>query len=106
MNSKQKGNRGEREVAKLLREKGFEYSKRGCQFQGGSDSPDVIGIKGVHIEVKREESGYKALDNAMDQSIKDSGENVPVVIHRRNRKEWLLTVRMCDVERFIEKWQT
>ncbi len=106
MNSKQKGNRGEREFAAVLRDVGFEYAKRGCQFQGGQDSPDVIGVKGIHFEVKREERGYKALDSAMEQATNDSGNNIPVVAHRRNRGDWLITIRAKDISEFIEKWQT
>ena len=54
MNSKQKGGRGEREFAAFCREQGYD-AKRGQQFQGGADSPDVKGLPGIHIEVKRVE---------------------------------------------------
>ena len=55
MNSKLKGGRGEREFAALCRDEGYEDTKRGQQFQGGADSPDVKGLPGIHIEVKRVE---------------------------------------------------
>ena len=53
MNSKQKGKRGELELAKKLQEYGFE-ARRGQQYSGiGGD--DVVGLEGVHIECKRVE---------------------------------------------------
>lgn len=54
MNSKRKGKVGEREFAALLREHGFD-ARRGVQFSGGADSPDVVSdaLAWLHIEVKR-----------------------------------------------------
>ena len=43
MNSRNKGKRGEREFAALLREHGFD-ARRGQQFAGGA-----IGSKGVQV---------------------------------------------------------
>lgn len=55
MNSKRKGCAGEREFASLCRDNGITDAQRGQQFQGGIDSPDVKGLPGVHVEVKRVE---------------------------------------------------
>ena len=93
MNSRDKGKRGELELAKVLREYGFE-ARRGVQYKGGEDSPDVVGIPGVHIECKRVER--LNIDDAMEQSVRDSGEELPVVVHRKNRKSWLVTMRLED----------
>ena len=49
MNSRDKGKRGERMAAKKFREHGFD-TRRGVQYQGGPDSPDVVGPEGLHIE--------------------------------------------------------
>ena len=52
---REKGKRGEREVVQLLRAFEFE-ARRGHQYRGGSDSPDVIhNIANVHLEVKLRE---------------------------------------------------
>ena len=53
--SRDKGKRGEREVASLLRSYGYD-THRGQQYHGGKDSPDVVGLPGIHIEVKRTEA--------------------------------------------------
>lgn len=94
--SRDKGKVGEREVAALLREYGFE-AKRGIQFQGGNDSPDVKhNIPGVHIEVKRVER--LNLNAALSQAIEDAmgSGNRPVIFHRSSRQPWLVTVSARD----------
>lgn len=95
INSRAKGARGEREFAKYLRDRGHE-ARRGQQFSGGADSPDVVSsIPGVHIEVKRVEAGnpYKWLA----QAIEDAGAiKLPLVAHRKNNQEWIAVLRMED----------
>ena len=95
MNSRNKGKVGEREIAKYLREHGFTDARRGVQYKGGSDSPDVLGMAGFHIEVKRVER--LDLHAAMEQSIRDSAaDEIPVVMHRRNKDYWKITMRLDD----------
>ena len=96
MNSRRKGADGERELANKLREYGYD-THRGVQYKGFPDSPDVVGIEGFHIECKRVEQ--LNIDKAMQQSVRDAGDNVPLVIHRKNREEWKVTMRLDD---FIE----
>ena len=45
--SRDKGKAGERELASKLREYGYD-ARRGVQFHGGPDSPDVVGLPGIH----------------------------------------------------------
>ena len=97
INSRQKGAAGERELANILKEYGYD-ARRGQQFCGKNGDADVIGIPGIHIECKRVEK--LNLENAMNQSINDAREGeIPTVFHRKNRMEWLVTLRMKD---FIE----
>lgn len=92
--SRNKGKRGELECAALMRAHGFD-AKRGVQYHGGPDSPDVTGIPGVHVEVKRTES--LNLYGALEQSKADAAEGeIPVVMHRRNRREWVAIMRGDD----------
>lgn len=93
INSKAKGKRAELEIAALLRTYGYE-ARRGVQYQGGQDSPDVVGLDGIHIEVKHVEN--LNINKAMEQADKDSGENIPVVFHRKNRTPWLVTMHLDD----------
>jgi len=95
MNSRAKGCRGEREFRDVLRAHGFE-ARRGQQFAGGGDNPDVISnVPRVHWEVKRVEAGNPYLWLA--QAIEDGMDRVPVVAHKRNGKEWIAIMRMEDL---------
>lgn len=58
-------------------------------------------MEGVHIEVKRVERGN--VHNWMDQAVRDAGDQCPVVMHRKNRTEWLITVRLTDVRCFADR---
>lgn len=104
INSRQKGKVGELELAAFLREAGFD-SKRGQQFHGGADSPDVTGIPGVHVECKRVEAGN--LYGWLDQACADAGpSSIPLVCHRRNRREWVAIIRLSDFIKIFKRGQT
>lgn len=108
INSRNKGATGEREFAALLREWGYD-AKRGQQFKGGPESPDVHGVPGVHFEVKRTE-GFQ-LYSAVDQARRDAaGKAMPVVAHRCNankgprescRGDWLFVIGADDFRRLL-----
>jgi hypothetical protein len=92
MNSRNKGKVGEREFAALLREHGFD-ARRGQQFAGGADSPDVVSdaLAWLHVEVKRVQN--LNLTDACVQASGDSGGKPWIVAHRRNHAPWLITMR-------------
>ena len=94
MNSKQKGNRGEREWASFCREQGFDC-RRGQQFCGANGDADVVGLPNIHIEVKRTErlSLYDALGQAQSDS---KGKGIPIVAHRKNNCKWLVVMDAED----------
>lgn len=98
--SRNKGKRGELEWAAYLTELGYE-ARRGQQYRGGPASPDIIGgIPGTHAEVKRVER--LDIRAAIHQAVVDAGDAIPYVAHRRNREEWLITLRAADMIRFME----
>lgn len=97
MNSRRKGADGERALAKKLRELGFD-ARRGAQYHGGPDSPDVVGIPGYHIECKRYKDNLN-IYKAMEQAERDCGGNIPIVFSRKDREKWLVTMR--DRDRFL-----
>lgn len=104
INSRQKGARGEREFAHFLLERGIE-ARRGQQFSGGSESPDVISkgsTEHIHWEVKRVEAGnpYKW----MEQALRDAGvAKLPVVAHKRNNKDWIAILPMTSFVQMLEQ---
>lgn len=88
MNSKQKGKRGELELAHYLTEHGFP-AERAQQYKGGQESADIScpDLSDFHIECKRTERFN--IYEAMEQAERDAGWKTPVVMHKRNRGEWL-----------------
>lgn len=100
MNSREKGRRGEVELSKTLNEYGYN-TERMSQFCGKTGVPDVQGLKGVHIECKRVER--LIIEKAMNQSRSDARENeIPVVMHRKNRQPWLVTM---DLDTWLEMYK-
>lgn len=97
INSKKKGAAGEREFANYCKSKGFD-TRRTAQYNGKElgSLADVIGIDGIHIEVKRVE--HLNIHEAIKQAIRDNkNENdIPIVAHRKNHTEWLITMTADD----------
>jgi len=84
--SRQKGKRGEREAAAELGALLGCGARRGVQYHGGPDSPDVVldgGVK-IHVEAKRTET--LSVYVALSQAASDAGDSTPMVWHRRNGK--------------------
>lgn len=92
--NRDKGARGERELAKLIREQYGYEARRGYVFQHESD---MVGLPGIHPEVKRKEklSLYTAMEQAIEEAEKRK-DGLPTVFHRRDRKEWLVVMRLTD----------
>jgi len=98
---REKGKRGERELAAFFRSCGFE-ARRGVQHRGGNDSPDVVcNIPGLHVECKRTES--LSVYEAMKQAEADAGLKMPVVFHRRNGKAWLAILPAAELLSLLKR---
>lgn len=94
VNSRQKGKRFELQISHILQEKGFD-ARRGVQYSGINGDADVVGLPGIHIEAKAVEN--LNLYKAYEQSCRDAREGeVPVVIHKKNRKPILVTLALED----------
>ena len=103
MDSREKGKRGERELAGVLRSYGYD-TRRGVQYKGGPESPDVAGLPGVHIECKRVER--LNVYDSLDQSVRDAGEDeIPVVMSRRNHSRWIAHVYLDDFMEMYRIWE-
>ncbi len=86
---------GERELAAVLREHGYDIRRGGSLSFG--EVPDLVGLPGVHIEVKRVER--LNITEAMEQATRDAErfeDGAPAVFHRRNRRPWLVTMQLRD----------
>ena len=101
MNSRDKGKRGEIELAHELERFGFN-TRRGQQFSGANGDADVVGVPGLHIECKRVER--LNLSEAYKQSERDARiDEMPVVMHRKNREGWMVTLSLRD---FMKLWRS
>ena len=93
--SQRKGADGERELAAILREYGYTVERGGSMSFG--EVPDLVGLPGVHIEVKRCEQ--VRLSEWMQQAETDRkrfSDGMPVIFHRRSREPWCVTMRLSD----------
>jgi Holliday junction resolvase len=112
MNSREKGKRGERQWRDELRANGYA-ARRGQQFSGSPDSPDVVcdSLPWIHFEVKAVER--LNIEDAMEQARRDAVDGgwlmvdgqkiqkVPVVAHRRSFRPWLVTMEAETFFRFL-----
>lgn len=102
MNSREKGKRGERNLASTLRGYGYD-TRRGQQFSGANGDADVVGLNGIHIECKWVEK-LNVLD-AMAQSKRDAKDGeIPVVMHKKNHTEWFVTMTLEDWIKLYREW--
>lgn len=92
MNSRAKGCRGERQWRDELRAAGYLHARRGQQFSGSPDSPDVVcpDMDWAHWEVKCVQR--LNIYDAMQQAKDDCGQRLPLVAHRRDYCPWLVTM--------------
>lgn len=104
INSRSKGARFERQIAKMLREYGYE-AERGCQHSGGKDSPDVkCNLHKTHIEAKNVEA--LNIWKALEQSERDAGaDEMPIVIFKRNRSKVYVALSFEDYMKLYQAWE-
>lgn len=103
INSRQKGARFERELASKLREYGYDC-RRGQQYCGVNGDADVVGLPGIHVEAKHVER--LNLYDAMAQAQHDARPNeMPVVMHRKNNCQTLVTMGIGDWMELYREWE-
>ena len=91
--SQRKGRTAERELCTLLNQNGFSV-RPGTALNFGTEA-DLCELEGIHIECKRNE--HLNIYGAMEQAEKDAerfADGMPCVFHRKNRKHWLVTMRL------------
>lgn len=103
VNSRDKGARFERALASKLRGYGYEC-RRGQQYSGANGDADVVGLPGIHIEAKHREK--MQLYDWMSQAIADAREGqIPVVMHKKNNAEILVTMRLEEWVELYREWE-
>lgn len=85
-----KGKLGEREVAHILQDYGYN-GRRTQQFSGKEGTSDVVGLPGFHIEVKRHER--YAIREWLQQAEEDARPtDTPCVVFRASREPWRIVM--------------
>ena len=104
VNSKQKGARFERQLASKLREHGYD-ARRTAQYCGNTgEAADVIGLPGLHIEAKHQET--MRLYDWIAQAKRDAkGQKLPAVFHKKNNSSILVTMEFDDFMEIYRVWQ-
>lgn len=108
INSRAKGRLGEQEFVLFLKEIGFEDARRSEQYSGAGeiDSADIVceSLGFLHFEIKRVQALNIDVAYAQAYRDKNSGQ-VPVVAHRKNGKDWLITLAANDFMILIDHKQ-
>lgn len=107
INSKQKGARFERDLAKRLREYGYE-ARRTAQYCGNTgDASDVVGLPYLHIEAKHVErlNIYDAISQAKRDAKAGGGELLPAVFHKKNNHNILVTMELEDFMKIYTEFE-
>lgn len=86
--SREKGKRGERAAAKELAML-FPGAKRNHSQADGADDSDVRGVP-LWVEVKVGKA--PPIQAAMEQARRDTDGRPPVVMSKKDRGEWLITM--------------
>lgn len=79
----------------ILRECGYPVQRGGTQSYG--QRPDLYGLDGVHLEIKRSERAQ--IWDWMEQSQRDAQrfrDGMPTVVFRRSRSKWLICMELTD----------
>lgn len=99
--SRRKGANGELEIARILNDMGIPAHRGYVQFR----QSDLVGVEGIHPEIKRVEklNVHVAMEQAKAEAQKRQ-DGRPTVFHRRNRTEWLVTMRLEDWVELYKGW--
>lgn len=106
INSREKGARFERELARTFREYGYTGSRRTAQYCGNTgDASDVVGLPGIHVEAKHQEK--MCLYDWVAQAKRDSKGtgDLPAVFHKKNYAEVLVTMPLDDWMQLYREWE-
>lgn len=103
---REKGKRFERALASRFREYGFD-ARRTAQYCGKTgDASDVVGLPGIHVEAKHQErmNLYEWIAQAKRDAEAGGKGNLPVVFHKKNNAEILVSMPFDVFMTFYKEW--
>lgn len=97
VNSRQKGKRGELELCQSLRELFGWDVQRAVQYNGNAGDSDLIikQVPEIFVECKRVQS--LNLSKAMEIAVSQAKAKLPMIFHRKDREEWMVTLPLKDL---------
>lgn len=101
VNSRQKGKRGELDLCQALREIMGWTVRRSVQFCGRSGDADLLVEEHPDLFVECKLVQSLNITETVKRAVEDAGTALPAVFHRRDREEWLVTIRLADLPRFM-----
>lgn len=106
LNSRRKGKTGELEAAEILRTLFGWTTRRTQQYSGTSDTADlrVEQTPSLFWEIKR--VCRLNVPKAMRTAASQCGRRVPVLMHRPDRSDWLITIRVQDLPQLCHAFES
>lgn len=103
--SRARGKRGELSLVHVLRDAGFLEARRTAQYCGKEGTSDVVGIKGLHVEVKNQErlNIWEALSQSKRDAEAEGNGDIPAVFFKRNRSGWYVACPLTDFVSLIKE---
>ena len=103
--AKEKGARFERKLSSIFRDYGYK-ARRTAQYCGNTgEAADVIGLPGLHIEAKHQET--MRLYDWIAQAKRDAAGSgkIPAVFHKKNNAEILVTMELENFMDIYREWE-
>lgn len=75
--------------------------RRSVQFCGRSGDADLLVEEHPDLFVECKLVQSLNITETVKRAVKDAGTALPAVFHRRDREEWLVTIRLADLPRFM-----
>lgn len=102
VNSRQKGKRGELDLCHALKAVMGWTARRSQQFCGDSGDSDVVIEEHPSLFIECKLVQALNLTAVMKLAVEQAQEKLPAVFHRRDREEWLVTIRLIDLPRLVQ----
>lgn len=97
INSRQKGKRGELDLCHSLTSVlGWSGTRRAQQFNGNAGHADVMIPQLPRVFPECKLVNKLNLSLTMKVAVEQCRGLIPVIFHRRDREEWMVTVRLSD----------
>lgn len=101
--SQRKGRGGELELCRILQNHGI--GARPGRPQSYGEESDIVGVPGLHLEVKRcERWSLPAWIAQAERDAAAMGDGAPAVIFRSNRQPWRVCLQLSDFLDIYSSW--